>query len=551
MASRLLLSPKYLWLLAGGLLLPALLIHLGMMTFIGDEGIRANVALEMMLSGNYLVPTINGEPYLNKPPLYNWILALSFTLFGAANEWTARLPTVGFLLAYAALCVWYLRKHVPFWQALLVAAMLITCGRILFWDSLLGLIDICFSMVVFALFLWIFHWSERARWWRMFLGAWLLTAVAFLLKGLPALVFQVLTLGAWLLFLGWEQTRTLRAAWRSALARGLSWPNWVGMGVASILLGTYYALYAQHEPLLPLWERLFAESAKRTAVQYGIGRTMLHLFTFPFEMAYHFFPWSVLSLLLFAPGFFRRVWAHRLQVFFAVTFLANIWVYWSSVEVYPRYLLMFLPLAFLLFVHGYAQEDLRHSPFGKWIHRLFLAFGLLACLGALLPVFLSDRLAQVPFRIPVAVLLFLLCAWMTWHLAQKRVRVQLPAMVVLLLAVRLGFDWFVLPDRLREDWGTQVRRTTIAAAQKARTEGQSLWLYRDTWIPATNSFYLSAHTGRIIRRTQEPTRVSGWLIVDTTLYRVPLQPKAAFKIRHGRRTMLVGPLRAAQQSNSE
>ena len=39
-----------------------------------DEAIRSLVALEMKLSGNLITPTLHGEYYYNKPPLYNWIL---------------------------------------------------------------------------------------------------------------------------------------------------------------------------------------------------------------------------------------------------------------------------------------------------------------------------------------------------------------------------------------------------------------------------------------------------------------------------------------------
>ncbi len=41
-----------------GLLIPALLINLGMLPLIGDEAIRAVVALEMMASGDYITPTL-------------------------------------------------------------------------------------------------------------------------------------------------------------------------------------------------------------------------------------------------------------------------------------------------------------------------------------------------------------------------------------------------------------------------------------------------------------------------------------------------------------
>ena len=49
--------------LAAILALPALLIHLPLNPFLEDEAIRATVALEMQYSGNYIVPTINGDFY--------------------------------------------------------------------------------------------------------------------------------------------------------------------------------------------------------------------------------------------------------------------------------------------------------------------------------------------------------------------------------------------------------------------------------------------------------------------------------------------------------
>ena len=78
------------------LCIPAFLLNLGMAPFIGDEAIRALVAYEMMLSDNYLVPTMRGDFYFSKPPLYNWILIGFFKLFGGVNEWVSRIPTVKF-----------------------------------------------------------------------------------------------------------------------------------------------------------------------------------------------------------------------------------------------------------------------------------------------------------------------------------------------------------------------------------------------------------------------------------------------------------------------
>ncbi len=55
-----------------------------------DENRYAQIALEMVQSGNYLVPRLQGKPYLDKPPLLYWTTAASFNAFGI-NEFSARL----------------------------------------------------------------------------------------------------------------------------------------------------------------------------------------------------------------------------------------------------------------------------------------------------------------------------------------------------------------------------------------------------------------------------------------------------------------------------
>ena len=69
----------------------------------GTEGRRVQIAMEMVQSGDYMVPTLGGEPTLAKPPLYYWILAGLQQTVGLGFV-TMRLPAVvGFwLLAWLA-----------------------------------------------------------------------------------------------------------------------------------------------------------------------------------------------------------------------------------------------------------------------------------------------------------------------------------------------------------------------------------------------------------------------------------------------------------------
>ena len=124
------------------LIIPAFFLNLGILPFIHDEAIRANVTLEMIFSGNYIVPTINGEVYLNKPPFFNWILIVFTKITGSYHEFTFRLPVVLSLLLFAFTVYYTLRKDIGKEAAFLTALALLTCGRILFYDSFRGLIEI-------------------------------------------------------------------------------------------------------------------------------------------------------------------------------------------------------------------------------------------------------------------------------------------------------------------------------------------------------------------------------------------------------------------------
>jgi 4-amino-4-deoxy-L-arabinose transferase-like glycosyltransferase len=58
------------------------------------EARRAEVSREMAASGDWLIPHLNGDPFITKPPLYYWSAALMFTLTEEFDEFSARLPSL-------------------------------------------------------------------------------------------------------------------------------------------------------------------------------------------------------------------------------------------------------------------------------------------------------------------------------------------------------------------------------------------------------------------------------------------------------------------------
>ena len=518
-------TTRLLFIFFGLLLLPALLINLGLMTFIDDEAIRSLVALEMKLSGNYVAPTVNGEWYYNKPPLFNWILLGYFNLFGVWKEWVPRLATVVSLLGYGATIYFYFRKHYSSRLAWINALGFITCGRVLLWDSQLGLIDITFSWITFLGFMVVYHAFEKGRWWTLFLVSYALTALGFLMKGLPSVVFQGLTLVAWFGY---------RRAWRPFF----SWAHVAGGLLFLGILGVYYWQYTQYHTLAEIFPTLLSESAKRTAVQYGWGEAILHLFTFPFEMIYHFLPWSLGVVFLFH----RKVWTWLREdgftFYLALVFAVNIVLYWTSVEVYPRYLLMHAPLLFGVFFYMQEKQAEARTRTYRMLEGVWGGFLVLFWAAAFLPFF-WERAQWVDGYYWKAGLLVLLLSGLIgafWKWRPDRVLVLLVA----LLVFRLGFDWFILPDRYREDWGTLCKESSVQIAEQLKT-APNLYLYKNTGLQVTNSFYMTAVRQRVLERRYEGFEPGDYLIFDPAMPPPMVwEPVGEIRIRQGKKILQVG-----------
>lgn len=170
-------------LLSGALLYPCLSFEL----FEPDEGRYAQIPREMLDRGDWLVPTLQGEPYLDKPPLFYWLVMLSYGLFGY-HDWAARL--VPALAMHGCVAATYLlgRRLVgdraAFWGSLLltVSPAALGMGRLLLLD---GVLTLCVTVAIFAALL-----AQRGP--RLHGGWWLLAALAcglgVLTKGPVALV---------------------------------------------------------------------------------------------------------------------------------------------------------------------------------------------------------------------------------------------------------------------------------------------------------------------------------------------------------------------------
>jgi len=106
-----------------------------------DETEYAQAVIEMQQKNEWLIPTLEGQPFLEKPIFLYWVTRLSYKVFGV-NEFSARFPAAlfGVLTCLAAV---YLGKtlygaRAGFWAGMILASMFLFAGgfRLLLTDPL-------------------------------------------------------------------------------------------------------------------------------------------------------------------------------------------------------------------------------------------------------------------------------------------------------------------------------------------------------------------------------------------------------------------------------
>ena len=471
---------SYLVVLILILLLPALFINLGLLPLIADEATRALVALEMEISGNIITPTINGEYYFNKPPLYNWILLSFFKISNSHSEWIIRLPAVLSLLLFGLVIYLTVRKKIGDSAAFLGALAFITCGRILFYDSMLGLIDLSFSLLIFLNFIIIYHYGRKEKFTLLFLLSYLITGITFLMKGLPAIVFQGLTLVAALIYF---------KKWKKLL----SFSHLPGIAIFLLITGSYYYLLLEQNPENRYFEVLVSESTKRTFIRHGFWKTFLHFFTYPAEQLYHLLPWSVLFIYMIRKSFYREIKKNDFLRFLALVFIVNIPIYWISVDSYPRYVFMLYPILFILLIHHYIMEE--NSGFTGKIFLPLLMTSLVSGFIAGSYFFLKYDFHDDNFALKVFIPVFLTGAiilFSIWRLSS----IRLELLILLLLVIRIGFNLIILPERFENSRVNVQKQQAINVAEI--TAGKDLRLRPWSGISHETSFYITRERRKIL-----------------------------------------------------
>ena len=260
-----------------------------------DEGRYAEIAREMLVTGDWVTPRYNGYKYFEKPPLQIWATATAFNLFGI-GDWQARLWTAltGFLtivfIGFTGARVYSARAGWLAAIALASSPMWVMGGHINSLD--MGLSAFLVAALCSLLLAQTSHNSNDTRKWMW--ACWAFMALATLSKGvigvaIPGMVFIVYSITAW----DWKIWKRLHIISGTILFLAITAP--------------WFVLVAQRNP--EFLEFFFIHEHLQRFTQKAHSRT---------GPIYYFIPLLLLGFLPWiaqAPGALAQAWRERNREF--------------------------------------------------------------------------------------------------------------------------------------------------------------------------------------------------------------------------------------------
>ncbi len=323
-----------------------------------NEARRAIPAANMITEGNWLLPKLNGELYITKPPLLYWLSATISLLFGVVNEWTARIPSALSACATAWLVHSFARRHFGAWSALFALQIIIAnagfamLGRQAGIEMLLSFL--CFSALICA---FKYTYEEVGRKWLLL--SYFLLGLAVLTKGPIALLFVTLPLLVDALY----QRKSRQ--WQ-ALRDPIGW-------LIFLLVGSSWYLAVTWQMGFDIWQ----STLQKDMVTKIYGNTGEPIYNYILWLAADFFP--AFFLICISPLTTWRAWKQRdVVISLMVALLVPFLIYTAFSDKHAKYLLPVYPIFSILLGHKLSEIFLKA---GNRLKNIILILSMLMPVG--------------------------------------------------------------------------------------------------------------------------------------------------------------------------
>jgi 4-amino-4-deoxy-L-arabinose transferase-like glycosyltransferase len=325
----------------------------------------------MFAKGEWIVPTVNGDLYTDKPILYFWLVLIASNAVGLVNEWTVRAPSalagIGFVLATYLVGRDFLAARIGF----IAAAVLATSVRVI-WEARWAHVDMVFALffvltIYFAARSLLIKDSPNA-----IVLAYVFMALATLTKGLIGIALPVLLFGGFMI---------VRRDWQLIIDARMPF------GIPLFLLVVVPWFYLVNSATDGSWlaEFIYVHHIQRYTAGSGHRQPFYYYFT---TLPVDFLPWTIFAIpALFAYRWYRDIRAQPVSLFFLLWFLVVFLFFSISDTKRDLYLLPLLPPA-ALFVANYLNDLLTgRLPQGSFYRGMTLVFYCLVGISGLaLPI---------------------------------------------------------------------------------------------------------------------------------------------------------------------
>ncbi len=175
------------------------------------DAVQAQIARNMVTSGDWVTAHLDGVKFLEKAPLVYWMIAVSYKIFGA-HDWAARIPialsVIGLCLITGAFGLWAFGRRAGLYAGLCIS----TCiGLFLFTRILLpdALLTLCIILSLWAMLRVLEEDEPRPGIWTAVIAVCM--ACGLLLKSLIGVVFPI---GSAILYLALTRQLFLARTWK-------------------------------------------------------------------------------------------------------------------------------------------------------------------------------------------------------------------------------------------------------------------------------------------------------------------------------------------------
>ena len=497
------------------------------------------VALNMLESGNWILPRNSVGEIAYKPPFFHWTVAAVSAVAGEVNEFTSRVPSAVAFILLTVLTYAFFRRRDKECTALLTAAIVFTCYE-LHRQGFNCRVDMVLTFFIVAAMYGLYRWQEKGRR-GLPIMAILMMSLGTLTKGPVGALLPCLVTGVFMLLPSTQDSQSTQQTFTKRFLRAFLWM--AAIGTLSLLIPACWYFAAWRQAGDEFFSLMFEENVGRMT---GTMSYQVHEGAWYMNLVYivsGLLPWTLLLVLsLFGLNYSRlkslprRVMRLRPLTLYAVTAVVVILVFYTIPECKRSvYLMPLYPfLAYLTARYIERLAMLRPRP-------VRIYGGILSVLGIVVAVALvALRFIHIPDSLfhgrnaydntemmgnlsssggiltwCVIILLLVVCAyWWTRRIRQSSGPRLVYSVLVITLAIYLCFDAFIKPAILNAKSVKHIAQQieTIVPSDKG-----SLYEYIEKGVQAKGdpvhfyelNFYLHDRIGNF--HTQRPTQ--GFLLI--------------------------------------